>query len=65
MKVRKRPTRSEVCDIAEGVSDGLDGMILSQETATGRFPREVIEAMSRICYETEQNLNYINMYQSQ
>lgn len=62
MKTRLRPTRSEVCDIAEGVSDGLDGMILSQETATGRFPRESIEAMSRICYETEQNLNYINIY---
>ena len=35
MKTRLRPTRSEVCDIAEGVNDGLDGMILSAEIATG------------------------------
>ena len=62
MKTRLRPTRSEVCDVAEGVSDGLDGMILSAETATGKFPRETTEAMSQICYETEQNLNYINIY---
>ena len=65
MKTRLRPTRSEVCDVAEGVSDGLDGMILSAETATGRFPNECTEAVSQICYETEQNLNFINIYQTQ
>ena len=57
MKTRLRPTRSEVCDVAEGVSDGLDGMIQSAEAAIGKFPRETTEAMSQICYETEQNLN--------
>lgn len=57
MKTKLRPTRSEVCDVAEGVSDGLDGMILSAEAAIGKFPRETTEAMSQICYETEQNLN--------
>ena len=46
MKTRLRPTRSEVCDVAEGVSDGLDAMILSAETATGKFPRETTEAVS-------------------
>ena len=65
MKTRLRPTRSEVCDIAEGVSDCLDGMILSQETATGRFPNETVENMSQICYETEKTLNYIRIYQTQ
>ena len=64
MKLRLRPTRSEVCDIAQGVSDGLDGMILSGETATGKFPRETTDAMSNICYETELTLNHISIYQS-
>ena len=51
-----------MCDVAEGVIDGLDGMILSAETATGKFPNETLVAMSQICYATELNLNYINIY---
>ena len=46
MTTRMRPTRSEVCDIAQAVQDGVDAMILSQETATGKFPVETTRAMS-------------------
>jgi pyruvate kinase len=48
------PTRAEVFDVANAVIDGTDAVMLSAETSTGRYPSKVVEAMSRICLETEQ-----------
>jgi len=48
------PTRAEVFDIANAVLDGTDAVMLSGETAVGKHPVKVIEAVDRICLEAEQ-----------
>src|SRR6056297_2238190 len=50
------PTRAEVLDVANAVIDGTDAVMLSAETAVGRHPSKVIEAMGRICEGAEQHV---------
>lgn len=62
MITNPQPTRAEVSDVANAILDGTDAVMLSAETASGRFPVKVLEMVNKICLSAEKHASF--RYQS-
>lgn len=56
-----RPTRAEAGDVANAIYDGSDAIMLSGETAMGKYPAEAVRMMAKIAETTEAHLDYSNL----
>lgn len=57
-----RPTRAETTDVANAIYDGTSAIMLSGETAAGKYPVETLQTMVRIAEHTEEDIDYVNRF---
>jgi len=57
------PTRAEISDIANAIFDGTDALLVTGETAVGKFPDKVIEVLKKVIIETENTIDYNSILQ--
>ncbi len=62
MVTNPRPTRAEVSDVANAIYDGTGAIMLSAESASGRYPEECVKMMNDIATTTENNIDYWNRF---
>ena len=63
MQSNPRPTRAEVSDVANAIYDGTDAIMLSGESASGKYPHEAVLTMRKIALKTEKSLDYFSLHQ--
>lgn len=65
MMVHPRPTRAETTDVANAIFQGTSAIMLSGETAAGKYPIEALKTMVRIAVHTEDNIDYNEIFKNE